>query len=234
MAEANLIEKQAIVRARRGEQKEVQHTLVQDRVKKFATLIEKRDSKYTNLAQLARVILVLLGQEVPPEVMEVNVESFKNLPELLLKMNTMIPTEVRDNVLHEQETIIGDLREKYTKKGSPVFFKKVWKYDSLFNWACKFIEVIKANKAVQAIKAEIESYNKDLFDLEDEQTHVSYCMQDLHVFGYEKLKAEQEKMQNFIWRIEEDGANKVISRQQRILQFEENFFAPINEQKKKA
>jgi hypothetical protein len=122
------------------------------------------------------VILTLLGQEVSSNVREVNVESFKDLSQLMLKMNTMIPTEVRDTVLSDQEQMIGDLREKYTKKGSPVDFKKVWKYDSLFNWASKFIEVIKANKAVQAVKTEIEAHHKDLFDVEDEQAHITHCL----------------------------------------------------------
>lgn len=127
-------------------------------------------------------------------------------------MNTMIPTDVDDTVLHEQESIMGDLREKYTKKGSPIDFKKVWKYDSLYNWANKFIEVIKANKAVQAIKAQIETFNKDLFEIEDEQAHVNQCLKDLQVFGFEQLKAEQEKIQAFIWRIEEDNRQKVLNR----------------------
>jgi hypothetical protein len=63
-----------------------------------------------------------------------------------MKMNIQIPNQVTDEVLSAQETILNDLREKYTKKGSPKEFKKIWKYESMFNWAAKFLEVIKAAK----------------------------------------------------------------------------------------
>ena len=64
-----------------------------------------------------------------------------------------------------QEAIINDLRDKYTKKGSPKEFKKVFKYDSLYNWAAQFIEVIKASKQAAEAQNEIDSLNRDLFDV---------------------------------------------------------------------
>jgi hypothetical protein len=55
-------------------------------------------------------------------------------------------------VLKAQDIILNDLREKYTKKGSPKEFKKVFKYDSLYNWASKFVEVVNASKESDAAK----------------------------------------------------------------------------------
>jgi len=52
----------------------VQSSFAADRIKKFATLIEKREDKYINLAQLARVILTLLGQEAGTDDKDVNVQ----------------------------------------------------------------------------------------------------------------------------------------------------------------
>jgi hypothetical protein len=43
-------------------------------------LIEKREDKYINLAQLARVILTLLSQDAGTDDKEVNVELFKDVP----------------------------------------------------------------------------------------------------------------------------------------------------------
>jgi hypothetical protein len=129
---------------------------------------------------------------------------------------------------------LNDLREKYTKKGSPKEFKKVWKYDSLYNWASKFLEVVKAAKESDQTQAEVDSLTKELFDVQDEITHVNQCLEDLNVFGYDQLKEEQEKIQAFIWRIEEDNKIKVIAKQLRLTQFETNYFGLINAYKKKS
>jgi len=107
---------------------------------------------------------------------------------------------------------LNDLREKYTKKGSPAVFKKVWKYDSLYNWATKFLEVVKAAKESDSSQQEVDSYLKEIYEVEDEISHVNQCLDDLSVFGYDQLKDEQVKIQAFIWRIEQDNKVKMIAR----------------------
>jgi hypothetical protein len=70
-----------------------------DRIQKFAALIEKKEDKYINLAQLARVILTLLGQDAGSDDKEVEVALFKDVPQLQLKMNTQNPNQVSDEIL---------------------------------------------------------------------------------------------------------------------------------------
>ncbi len=98
-AKDQFYEKQSVFRARRGEQKEIQLNFAADRIQKFAALIEKKEDKYINLAQLARVILTLLGQDAGSEDKEVGVALFKDVPQLQLKMNTQIPNQVSDEIL---------------------------------------------------------------------------------------------------------------------------------------
>jgi len=86
----------------------------------------------------------------------VNAEIFKTVPELVAKMNSCEAGHVSDEVLSAQTTILKDLEEKYTKKGSPKEFKKVWKYDSLYIWANKFLEVVQAFKQCESIQAEVD------------------------------------------------------------------------------
>lgn len=162
-------EKQVIFRSRRGEQKEIQLSFDHARIHKFASLIEKREDKYINLAQLARSILILLSQEnVGKDDKDVSVELFKDVPQVQLKMNTQHAGNVSDEVLAAQEVVINDLREKYTKKGSPKEFKKVFKYDTLYNWASQFIEVVKAAKEAEQAQTQIDNFNKEMFDVQDE------------------------------------------------------------------
>lgn len=126
------------------------------------------------------------------------------------------------------------MRDKYTKKGAPKEFKKLWKYDSLLNWALKYVEVVKAAKDARKEEEKVDQIQKELFDIQDEITHLNQCQDDLNVFGYESLKEQQEKIQGFIWRIEQNTQEKLIARQMRYTQFETKYFGLINAYKKKS
>lgn len=230
----SLYEKQSIFRQRRAEQKEIQQAFDAERVKKFASLIDKKEEKYINLAQLAQVILKMTGQEAGTDAKDVPTALFNELANLKLKMNIQIPSEITDETIAANDTILNDLSEKYTKKGSPKEFKKVFKYSSIFNWASKFMEVVKAAKEVDSAQVAVDAHLKDLFEIEDQESHIKMCQEDLEVFNYDKLKEEQEKIQAFIWRIEKDNKIKMIAKQLRLTQFETNYFGLINAYKKKS
>ncbi len=113
-------------------------------------------------------------------------------------------------------------------------FKKVWKYDSMLHWAQKFLEVVQTIKESVSAQSEVDLLLRELMDTEDEMAHVVKCLDDLEVFGYDKLKEQQEQISAVVARIEGDNKIKVIERQLRYTQFNTSYFGLINQFKKKS
>ena len=62
-AQEALYQKLGLFRLKRGEQKSLQYQFVVDRIQKFGQLVLTRDDKFINMAQLARSILTLIGED---------------------------------------------------------------------------------------------------------------------------------------------------------------------------
>lgn len=147
------------------------------------------------------MILTLLGENVGTEGIP-DVKIFNDLDQLKLKMNCKDPLSVTEEIAKTQGDILNNVKDKYTKKGSPKEFKKVHKYDSLHNWASKFVEVI-----IAAYVQDKTRIGLDLLKVKKQETAIKIdnyklCLEDLKVFDYENLKTEKDKLQNLIWKLE--------------------------------
>ena len=125
-----------------------------ERVGKFATLIKTGDAKYSCMTQLARLILKLLGTAVDDSAAP-DTYRFADFDQFKLQLNTRDPLTVTNEEAKTLEQTLNDSKDKFTNKGSPKEFKKVFKYDSLHNWASKFVEVVLAAHNVEKGRVEL-------------------------------------------------------------------------------
>ena len=174
-------EKSTLSRKTRGDLKVLTLKLEKDRVAKFGSLIKTKEDKYSCLTQLARLILRLLGTEVDANA-HPDTKLFGDMEQLKLQMNTRDPMAVSSETATQVEQVLNDLKDKYTKKGSPKEFKKVYKYDSLHNWASKFVEVVHAAHAAQESSNAADELKIKEMESKIRIDNLQVCLNDLQIF----------------------------------------------------
>lgn len=227
------IKHQNILRAKRGEQKELQILLDKERVNKFGSLVKTGDEKYTYLTMVARIILRLLGNTIE-DTGAPDVSLFLDFDQFKLKLNTRDPLAVSKEDAESSQTQLNDHKDKYTKKGAPAQFKKTFKYDSVHNWAAKFVEVVIAAHEVEESRKGVEACEIQKLETNVKIENYQQCLQDLDIFDFENLQQEQSQLQNLVFKLKDDNAMNLTIRQQRYQNFEQNYFALINQYKRKA
>lgn len=107
-----------------------------------------------------------------------------------LQLNTRDPLQVSSELATAVEKTLNDLKDKYTKKGSPKEFKKVFKYDSLHNWASKFVEVVHAAHAAHNTSNSADALKIKEMEAKIRIDNLKVCLKDLEIFDVDNLKAE--------------------------------------------